>query len=207
MQLLSAIENGGVQDESSKDVVRGCLAQMTKKCQPDCNASRVAKNVAKIEGAADQTSNNRRKRRAVVENEIQVKTGNEASIVLEILANVIVVDDYSNASMTAKKDALLTMGSLEQSLCKGLTIGEAAEIAKSNLTVIRAIRDGLFSGLSAEQVVFKEVSSSSLPEDIDATATFLLGESLNSLYDSWSCKADDKCTGTCIASAQFKDDL
>lgn len=153
----------------------------------------------------DQSSVKRRRRATVTNNydNIEVKTGAEVSTVLKIAENVITPDDYTNSSLTAKTDFLLTVKAQEPSLCKGLATRGPAEIALSNITVMRAVRDelGLFANVETK---FMEVSTSEASQYILQTVTYRLGETLEEQYASWACTADDTCTGTCIATAQVK---
>ena len=177
--------------------MKGSLLLMTSCCKPNCDPARVASNLAKIEGSS-QSSNSRRRRRAVQDVDIQVKTGNQVATVLQIFDNVIDGNDYSNASIEAKKSLLSTIRTQKQSLCKGLAVGGPKELAKSNIAVIRAVKN-MFTSVNTD---FIEVSCSKSPEYIKATVTFRLGQTLKTRYESWACTADDTCTGTCIATAQ-----
>ncbi|XP_028409898.1 uncharacterized protein LOC114532567 [Dendronephthya gigantea] len=206
-KVLSEVETGGVQDRSARLVAQKLLVRMTVNCKPLCDPVRVVRVLFKM--VSGEQSSPKRRRRATVTNNydsIEVKTGEEVSTVLKIAENVITPDDYTNSSLTAKTSFLSTIKAQEPSLCKGLATGGPAEIALSNITVMRAVRDAL--GLYANvETKYKEISTSESPEYIQQTVTYRLGETLEEQYASWACTSDDTCTGTCIATAQFKDDL
>ena len=172
---------------------------MTSGCKPNCDASRVASNLAKMERSGHSSGSGRIRRAVVVDNaDVQAKTGDQVETVLQIFDNIINASDLTNSSIEAKTSLLNTVQAQEVSLCKGLALGEPAEVAKSNITVIRAVQNS-FADVESD---FLEVSTSDAPELIEATVTFRLGRTLKSAYETWACTSDDTCTGTCIASAQ-----
>ena len=147
-------------------------------------------------------SSSKRRRRAVVvsSDDIEIKTGDEVANILKVFQNVINPKNYSNDSLVAKADFLATVKSQEPSLCKGLATGGPFALAKSNITVMRAVKDS-FASVDTQ---FNEISTSTSPEYIEASVLYRLGERLKELYESWACTADDTCTGTCIATAQVR---
>ena len=171
---------------------------MTSDCQPDCDSERVAKNVAKMESGSQ--SSNKRRRRAVIEDAIEEKSAADVESTLKIFENIINPDDYTNGSLKAKASFLSTLKAQEPSLCKGLATGGPYALAKSNITVIKAVKD-IFETVDTK---FMEVSSSTASEYIETSVMYKLGEYLKIEYDSWPCTSDDTCTGTCIATAQVR---
>ncbi len=188
-----------MQDKSGKDVVKGSLLLMTDGCQPDCNPRRVLQNLFAM--FVSQISANRRRRAVGVDyNSIEVRTAAEVEDILKISQNVINPDDYTNSSLEAKASFLSTLEGQEPSLCKGLATGGPYELAKTNITVMKAVKD-VFATVDTE---FMEVSTSTAPQFIEASVMYRLGQTLKTQYESWACTSDDTCTGTCIATAQVR---
>ena len=182
-------------------MVKGSLLLMTIGCQPNCNPLRVLRNLALM--FLSRISNKRSRRAVVVDYEnIEVRTAAEVEGILKISQNVINPEDFTNNSLEAKASFLSTVQGQEPSLCKGLATGGPYELAKTNITVSKAIKDA-FTSVDTE---FMEVSTSTAPQYIEASVTYRLGQTLKTQYESWSCTADDTCTGTCIATAQVRYD-
>ena len=173
---------------------------MTIGCQPDCNPLRVLQNLA-LMFLSQVLQNNRRRRAVQVDfDDIEVRSAAEVEGILKISQNVINPEEYTNSSLEAKASFLSTVQGQEPSLCKGLATGGPFELAKTNITVLKAVKDA-FATVDTE---FMEVSTSTAPEYIEASVTYRLGQTLKTQYESWSCTLDDTCTGTCIATAQVR---
>ena len=141
--MLISIESGGVQDKSSRVVVRASLLQTTSGCKPECDAVRVLQSLFILEGGAQSPS--KRRRRAVVDtSSIEEKTAAEVETILKISQNVLDPEDYTNGSLEAKATFLSTVKAQEPSLCKGLATGGPYALVKSNITVMRVVKRGKY---------------------------------------------------------------
>ena len=182
--------------------MKGSLLLMTRGCKPGCDPGRVLRNLfAMFVLQFVQSSSNRRRRAVVADyDSIVVRTAADVEDILKISQNVLDPDDYTNSSLEAKASFLSTVQGQEPPLCKGLATGGPYELAKTNITVMKAVKDTF----SSVDTAFMEISTSTAPEYIEASVMYRLGQTLKTQYESWACTADDTCTGTCIATAQVR---
>lgn len=151
------------------------------------------------------TSPSKRRRRAV-ENEIldvDSLTGDEAETTLRPAANLIAPDVFTLEESTRKSDFLGLSDSIGLKMCAGQGTGAPAVFARTTMVTLRAETVN-FAGIDDVSI---NMACSDCPTYVKQTAKMTLGKTLEATYKSWSCSSSETCSGACILSTQYPEDL
>lgn len=118
---------------------------------------------------------------------------------LEIFYNSITPSDYSNASMSQKGQLITLVEELGRSMCKGASEGEPAQVAQSQVVVIRSEKN-VFETVDRN---FTNVACDDCDMGVNTSAQVMLGLSIKEQYENWVC-SEDGCNGACVVSAQVR---
>ena len=99
--------------------------------------------------------------------------------------------------MLEKEDFISSVDELGRSLCKGLSGGQLAVVAQSEIVVLRSEKN-LFDTVDQN---YTNVACQQCEVGVNVSAQVLLGKSLKEDFESWEC-SEESCRGACIVSAQ-----
>lgn len=120
----------------------------------------------------------------------------QVETVLSIYNTLIDPNNFTDASMLVKGDLVSLVDELGRSMCQGISTGEEAVIAESNIVVIKSEQNSF----DDVDVNFTHIACENC-SSVQISAQVLLGQALKDLYQSWDCDQDG-CNGACIVSAQ-----